>query len=91
MRKNNKLPDDIQKFLDGATEGAIYFSMGSTLRSNLMPVEKRNEIMAAFSELPQRVLWKWESETFPEKLSNVKTGKWLPQQDILGELLTLCI
>jgi hypothetical protein len=33
-------------------------------------------------------LWKWESDTLPGQLSNVKFGKWLPQADILGECLT---
>ncbi|KAF4519852.1 UDP-glycosyltransferase-09 [Ephemera danica] len=84
MQKNNKLPKDIQSFLDGAKEGAIYFSMGSNLRSDLMPVETREMIMTAFSELPQRILWKWESDMLPGQPSNVKVLKWLPQQDILA-------
>ncbi|XP_065332906.1 uncharacterized protein LOC135934838 [Cloeon dipterum] len=82
--KTNKLPADIQEFLDGATQGAIYFSMGSNLRSDLMPAEKIREILAAFAKIPQRVLWKWESDELAERLENVKTAKWLPQQDILA-------
>lgn len=30
ITKPNALPKDIQKFLDAATEGAIYFSLGKT-------------------------------------------------------------
>ncbi|CAB3377025.1 Hypothetical predicted protein [Cloeon dipterum] len=82
--KTNKLPADIQEFLDGATQGAIYFSMGSNLRSDLMPAEKIREILAAFAKIPQRVLWKWESDELAKRLENVKTAKWLPQQDILA-------
>lgn len=42
-------------------------------------------LMTVFRKLPQRVLWKYEDEgDMPELPSNVKLGKWLPQQDILG-------
>jgi glucuronosyltransferase len=83
----NKLPEDIQEFLDGAEYGAIYFSMGTNLRSDHMPAERLAAFMTAFSEIPQRVLWKWESDTFPGQPANIKLGKWLPQQDILGEIM----
>jgi glucuronosyltransferase len=83
--KNEKLPVDIQTFLDGANEGAIFFSMGSNLRSDKMPTDKRDAFLAAFAELPQRVIWKWELEHLPGKTANIMIGKWLPQQDILGE------
>jgi glucuronosyltransferase len=63
----------------------IYFSLGSNVRSDLLPEEKRLAFLEAFSELPQKVLWKWESDVLPGQPSNVKLGKWMPQQDILGE------
>lgn len=37
-----------------------------------------------FSRLPQRVLWKWESDSMPGKPDNVMLRRWLPQQDVLG-------
>ena len=41
-----------------------------------------------FSQIPQRVIWKWESEEKPENLSsNVLTVEWLPQPDLLGKCL----
>lgn len=79
------LPGEIQAFLDGAKHGAIFFSMGSNLRSDAMSPDKIAALVAAFSELPQRVLMKWESDTMPGKPDNVMLGAWLPQQDILGE------
>jgi glucuronosyltransferase len=63
----------------------IYFSLGSNTRSDHLPEQKRLAFLEAFSELPQKVLWKWESDVLPGQPSNVKLGKWLPQQDILGE------
>ena len=79
---------ELQKYLDEAADGVIYFSMGSNLQGHLMPETKRNAFLVAFSKLKQRVLWKWEIDTLPGQLSNVKFGKWLPQTDILGECLT---
>ena len=77
-------PQDLQKFLDEATDGVIYFSLGTNVFSNQMPEEKRRIFIEAFSELPQKVLWKWESDTLPGKPPNVRVSKWIPQQDILG-------
>ena len=76
---------ELQKYLDEAPDGVIYFSMGSALQSHLMPESKRNAFLGAFSKFKQRVLWKWESDTLPGQPSNVKIAKWLPQSDILGE------
>lgn len=78
---------DLQKFLDEAKDGVIYFSLGSSGRSDNLPEEKRSAILQAFSELPQKILWKWESDILPGQPKNVKIGKWLPQQDILGNSL----
>jgi len=79
------LYQELKKYLDEAPDGVIYFSMGSNLQGHLIPESKRNAFLGAFSKLKQRVLWKWESDTLPGQPSNVKTGKWLPQSDILGE------
>ena len=80
---------DLQRYLDEASEGVIYFSLGSNVFSNRMPLEKRNMFIEAFSELPQKVLWKWESDTLPGKPPNVRVQKWLPQQDVLGKISNL--
>ncbi|CAH1153878.1 unnamed protein product [Phaedon cochleariae] len=79
-----KLPKDIQVFLDNAEDGVIFFSMGSYLKSTEFPVSKRNALLAAFAQLKEKVLWKWEDEVLPGQPSNVKTAKWLPQNDILA-------
>ncbi|XP_067000258.2 UDP-glucosyltransferase 2 [Anabrus simplex] len=78
------LPKDIKSFLDGAEHGVIYFSLGSNVKSVNLPQEKVKHILDAFSEVPQRVLWKWESDSLPGKPSNVMIRKWLPQQDVLA-------
>lgn len=82
IKPSNPLPSDIQKFLDDATEGAILVSFGTFLQSSLMPSEKYQAMIDAFSRLKQRIIWKWEDDReFP---SNIYTSKWLPQADILA-------
>jgi len=77
---------DLQKFLDEAKDGVIYFSLGTNVRSELLPEEKRRAFIEAFSSLPQKILWKWDLAHLPGQPANVKIGKWLPQQDILGNM-----
>ncbi|KAF5298202.1 hypothetical protein FQA39_LY02626 [Lamprigera yunnana] len=79
-----KLPTDLQEYLDNATRGAIYFSMGSNLRSSEMDSDKLDAILKVFSKLPYDILWKWENDTLPIQLSNVKISSWFPQGDILA-------
>lgn len=52
-----------------------------------MPEYLRRLLMRVFRKLPQRVLWKWESEdidSMSDLPGNVKLARWLPQQDLLG-------
>jgi glucuronosyltransferase len=79
---------DLREFLDGAVEGLIYFSLGSNVRSDTMTEGKKQIFMAAFAELPQRILWKWETNVMSDVPNNVKLVKWLPQQEVLGESTT---
>lgn len=83
-REVNPLQNEYKNFIEGAKEGVVYFSMGSVLRSDLMAPEKIKAFVDAFSEIPQRVLWKWEAESLPGKPRNVKVAPWMPQQEILG-------
>ncbi|XP_017015599.3 UDP-glycosyltransferase UGT5-like [Drosophila takahashii] len=78
------LPADMQEFLDGATEGAIFFSLGSNVQSKDMPVEMLRLFLQVFGSLKQRVLWKFEDESIRQLPENVMVRKWLPQADILA-------
>ncbi|KAH8264302.1 hypothetical protein KR038_006357, partial [Drosophila bunnanda] len=79
-----RLPEHIQQFLDEAEHGAIYFSLGSQVRSADMPAEKLQIFLGVFARLKQRVLWKFENDKLPNLPTNVKVEKWLPQADILA-------
>ncbi|KAK8730233.1 hypothetical protein OTU49_008164 [Cherax quadricarinatus] len=45
----------------------------------------RTILVQVFASLKQRVLWKWDKDTMDDLPPNVRLGKWLPQQDILGD------
>ncbi|XP_055910501.1 UDP-glycosyltransferase UGT5-like [Eupeodes corollae] len=82
--KPKALPAEMQKFLDEAKDGVIYFSMGSALKSSLIPVEKREAILRTFKSLKQKVMWKFEETNLPGKSDNVYINDWFPQEDILS-------
>ncbi|XP_069676580.1 UDP-glucosyltransferase 2-like [Periplaneta americana] len=81
---SHPLPTDLQLFLNGAKEGFIYFSFGTLVRSDSLSEQTIRTFVDAFAELPQRVVWKYESDHLPNKTSNVLIKKWLPQSDILA-------
>lgn len=80
----NKLPEDLQKLMDTAKDGVIYFSLGSNFKSVELKQEIKKTVLSAFHQLNQLVLWKFEAETLPDLPSNVKIAKWFPQTDILA-------
>ncbi|XP_017087037.2 UDP-glycosyltransferase UGT5-like [Drosophila bipectinata] len=85
IKEPKALPENLQKFLDGATHGAIYFSLGSQVRNADLPPEKLQILLEVFGSLKQRVLWKFEDENLPPNLpANVKIQAWMPQSDILA-------
>ncbi|ERL83794.1 UDP-glycosyltransferase UGT5-like [Dendroctonus ponderosae] len=78
------LPDDLQQFMDKATDGVIYFSMGGNIKGSQMRKEKLEIFFNAFRKLKQKVIWKFEVEKMPGFPDNVLMKSWLPQQDILA-------
>ncbi|XP_055588576.1 UDP-glycosyltransferase UGT4-like [Uranotaenia lowii] len=78
------LPADIRRFLDNASEGAIFFSLGSYVKSADMPKDKLKAFFEVFRNLKQKVLWKFEDESMRNVPKNVMVRKWLPQSDILA-------
>ncbi|XP_065219010.1 UDP-glycosyltransferase UGT5-like isoform X13 [Planococcus citri] len=78
------VPENIEKFINESKHGVVYFCMGSLLRGETFPPEKREAFLYAFSKIPQRVLWKWEGDVLPGKSDNIMISKWMPQRDILA-------
>ncbi|XP_059057616.1 UDP-glucosyltransferase 2-like [Achroia grisella] len=81
--KVKPLPNDLQKLLDSAKNGLIYFSLGSNLKSKDLPDNLKFGFLKIFSELKQTVLWKFE-EAIPDLPKNVHIVSWAPQSSILA-------
>ena len=77
------LPPDMAEWVEGAEHGIIFVSFGSVIKASKMPESKRKLLLAVFSQLPQRVVWKWETE-MPDAPANVKVWSWLPQTALLA-------
>ncbi|EAT45642.1 AAEL003098-PA [Aedes aegypti] len=84
IRDVRPLPEDLQQYLDEAPDGVIYFCMGSHIQSKHFPSDKRDAFLKVFSQLKQRVLWKFEDTSIPDIPSNVLIRSWMPQNDILA-------
>ncbi|XP_011266721.2 UDP-glucuronosyltransferase 2B7 [Camponotus floridanus] len=77
------LPKNLKDFLDGAVNGFIYMSLGTNVKSKLLPKGMLEVFTNAFANLPYKVLWKFESDDFHVP-SNVFISKWIPQQGVLA-------
>ncbi|XP_073961129.1 UDP-glucosyltransferase 2-like [Choristoneura fumiferana] len=78
-----ELPKDLKNYLENSKNGVIYISFGTNVDTNVMPQEKVQNIIKAFSELPYDVLWKWNSDELQGKTENIRISKWFPQSDLL--------
>ncbi|KAF5280903.1 hypothetical protein FQR65_LT03052 [Abscondita terminalis] len=84
LKAPKALPKDLQKIMDEAKNGVVYFNMGSMLRSDRFTDFQRDNLVEAFKQLPQTILWKYEGENIPGLPKNVILRRSLPQNDILG-------
>lgn len=81
--KQKPLDPELQELLDTADNGVIILSWGSMVKADSIPDERRDALLLALSQFKQRVIWKWENSTLPNKPDNVYIRSWLPQRDIL--------
>lgn len=56
------------------------------MKSTNLSLELRSIILKDLSELPYKILWKWESDHLPGQPENIIIRKWVPQQAVLGIL-----
>ncbi|XP_050449312.1 UDP-glucosyltransferase 2-like [Cataglyphis hispanica] len=76
------LSKNLKDFLDNATNGFIYMSLGTNVKSKLLPKGILEVFTNAFADLPYKVLWKFEGDGFHVP-PNVFISKWIPQQGVL--------
>ncbi|KAJ3641651.1 hypothetical protein Zmor_028141 [Zophobas morio] len=77
------LPNDLQKILDDAKTGVVYFSLGTNVRMSRLDPQIRNNILQALAELPYQVLLKCDVG-LPKLPTNVVIRNWFPQKDLLA-------
>ncbi|KAJ1529978.1 hypothetical protein ONE63_006706 [Megalurothrips usitatus] len=81
---------DLRRWMDEAEHGVIVFTLGTLVPSSSLPRASVLALVEAFSAVPQRVLWKYETEDIKDLLSpNVRTAKWLPQAAVLAHHKTI--
>uniref|UniRef100_A0A2S2P6C1 Ecdysteroid UDP-glucosyltransferase n=1 Tax=Schizaphis graminum TaxID=13262 RepID=A0A2S2P6C1_SCHGA len=73
---------DILEFIEDAPQGVVYFTFGSVISMSSLPENVQSAFRDALAQIPQKVLWKYESE-MKDKPKNVIIRKWFPQRDIL--------
>ncbi|CAD6995922.1 unnamed protein product [Ceratitis capitata] len=83
-QKPNQLPAVMEGFINASKAGAIFFSLGSNVKSKNLSKEKIDIILRVFASLPYNVLWKFEATDLPNKPQNVYIDKWFPQSDVLA-------
>ncbi|KRF99986.1 uncharacterized protein Dwil_GK27907 [Drosophila willistoni] len=83
--KLDPIPEDLQRFMNEAEHGVIYFSMGLEIQMKWLPDCTKQMLFQMFSSLKQRVVWKYENwESFNNKSDNIFFASYLPQEQILG-------
>jgi glucuronosyltransferase len=79
------LPKDIQEYLDGAEDGVVLITFGSTMDLSAMPSNYKTmffNMMRKFDKI--RFIWRWSASELPvDAPPNLKSSKWLPQREIL--------
>lgn len=82
-KPSEPLPSELEEFVQSSGKhGFIVMSLGSLVKS--LPLEITSEIAAAFSQIPQKVIWRYEGERPNHLGNNTLLVKWLPQNDLLG-------
>ncbi|XP_058832660.1 UDP-glycosyltransferase UGT5-like [Topomyia yanbarensis] len=87
IKPSKPIPPDILKAIDSSANGAVLFSLGTNVRSDLMSTSILRNIITVMRNLPSLTfLWKLDSEhCLPLELpANVITSPWLPQNDLLA-------
>lgn len=70
--------------MDSSTNGFIYFNLGTNAKSSEINEDTKNGMLEVFKELPYNILWKFETDEINTNVNkNIKTYKWIPQQDVL--------
>lgn len=85
LRHVEDLGTDLNKYIEEAEDGVIFFSGGADLQTADWSLDRIEAFMNTFIELKTvRVLWKWENISLPLHPPNIVVGPWWPQQEVLS-------
>lgn len=77
------LPADLEEFVQSSGDhGVIVMTLGTLVAK--LPQDVTEEIAAAFSQLPQKVIWRYMGQRPANLGNNTLLVDWLPQKDLLG-------
>ncbi|KMZ05328.1 UDP-glucosyltransferase 2 isoform X2 [Drosophila simulans] len=76
--------EELQKFLDKANHGVIYFSMGNDVLIKFLPANIQELLLQTFAKLKESIIWKSELLCMPNKSDNVYVIEQAPQRHILN-------
>lgn len=76
--------EELQKFLDKADHGVIYFSMGNDILIKFLPENIQELLLQTFATLNESIIWKSELLYMPDKSDNVYVVEQAPQRHILN-------
>ncbi|XP_063972367.1 UDP-glucosyltransferase 2-like [Diachasmimorpha longicaudata] len=83
---DQRLTPELQKWLDDSQNGCVYFTFGSMIKIESLPLDKLKILYETFERIaPVRVLMKIANATnLPKGLpKNVMTSPWMPQVAVL--------
>lgn len=79
------LPGHLQRYLDEAENGVIFFSFGTNIQMRKQSQERLWSIFRALERTNMTVVLKWDTdEEIPGLPKNILSAEWLPQREILG-------
>ncbi|XP_023564491.1 UDP-glucuronosyltransferase 2B31-like isoform X2 [Octodon degus] len=77
------LPQEMEDFVQSSGDhGVVLFSLGSMVMN--MTEERANVVASALAQIPQKVIWRFESKKPATLGPNTQLHKWIPQNDLLG-------
>ncbi|EDW18920.1 UDP-glucosyltransferase 2 [Drosophila mojavensis] len=81
-----QVPNHVLSFMEAASSGVIYMSLGAEVQTAQLPSEKLAILLDVFAHLKEfHFLLKWETEEFIQPLpDNIMINSWWPQQAILA-------
>uniref|UniRef100_A0AAY5KZW8 UDP-glycosyltransferases domain-containing protein n=1 Tax=Esox lucius TaxID=8010 RepID=A0AAY5KZW8_ESOLU len=82
-RPAKPLPGELEVFMESSgQQGVVVMSLGTLISA--LPKEVTEAIAAAFTQLPQKVVWRFVGERPSALGNNTLLLDWLPQNDLLG-------